>query len=322
MPWIIQPAYLGSKMVRISQAEVDALVAAQTARRIFANWYKTQDVPPPASVPISSIEPTVLGAPRVGSPMMTDNGIWQHNPSTYAYKWYAAGVVIAGATTATYTPVAGDLGKTIQSEVIASNAAGPSAPVKSNPTPAVVAATSGDPEPIPVNVLPPLINGSPQVGKAITITQGTWSGEVESFVYQWEVDNNDLPGATGNSYTPVAADEGKMLEAFVIAINSGGMSEEAHAVPVGPIAPAAAARETVKPAKSPVETTKTKDSTAAKPAAKPAPSTSPATKPTTPTEQDSKSSEYSTKVVVAKTDDKAVAGKVTAPKEGEEDGKE
>jgi GH25 family lysozyme M1 (1,4-beta-N-acetylmuramidase) len=94
---------------------------------------------PPAAHPA----PALSGAPAVGAPIETSGGTWTGTrPIALTYQWQrcsAAGTncaSIAGATEASYTPVAADYGKTLRAVVRAANALG-AASAASVPSPAV-----------------------------------------------------------------------------------------------------------------------------------------------------------------------------------------
>lgn len=93
----------------------------------------------------------------------------------------------------------------------------------------------------PSNTAVPVINGTPQVGQVLSVTDGTWSGSpTPTYTYQWNRDGADLSGETAATYTLVSADEGAMIGARVTATNSAG-SASASATAVGPITPFVAA---------------------------------------------------------------------------------
>jgi hypothetical protein len=69
---------------------------------------------------------------------ITGAGAWTNSPTSYTYQWKRDGVAITGATSITYTPVAADVGHQLTITVIASNAAGSSAPATSAPTAAII----------------------------------------------------------------------------------------------------------------------------------------------------------------------------------------
>lgn len=70
--------------------------------------------------PTNSVAPVVTGTGTVGQILSTTNGTWAAAGSiVYTYQWFRAGVLITGATAATYLLVAGDSGKTVTCNVTA-----------------------------------------------------------------------------------------------------------------------------------------------------------------------------------------------------------
>ncbi|MCU1557596.1 MAG: serine protease [Microbacteriaceae bacterium] len=67
----------------------------------------------------------------------------------------------------------------------------------------------------PVNTSPPTITGTPEVGKTLTASSGTWNVDGLTFAYQWQVDGVDIPGATKASYRVPTADQGKAVTVVV-----------------------------------------------------------------------------------------------------------
>src|SRR5207248_3339752 len=71
------------------------------------------------------------------------------------------------------------------------------------------------------------INGTPTVGTATTITQGSYTPSPTSRSYQWRLcDSNgancsDISGATNSTYTPVAGDVGSTLKVVETVSKSG-----------------------------------------------------------------------------------------------------
>jgi hypothetical protein len=84
--------------------------------------------------------PTVSGTPNEGQTLSVTNGTWTGPTPTFAYQWYRNSVAVAGATNNTFAlvvtdpgdpnddppvpPTPGDLGRTIQVRVTATNANG------------------------------------------------------------------------------------------------------------------------------------------------------------------------------------------------------
>ncbi|MCJ1685417.1 S8 family serine peptidase [Rathayibacter sp. VKM Ac-2928] len=73
----------------------------------------------------------------------------------------------------------------------------------------------------PLSGQTPTISGAAQVGKPLTATAGTWSPQPVALSYQWKRDGSVLQGATGASYTPVAADAGTTLTVTVTGTKTG-----------------------------------------------------------------------------------------------------
>jgi hypothetical protein len=102
------------------------------------------------------------------------------------------------------------------------------------------ALTFTGPPPVPMNVTPPSISGTPIVGKTLSLVHGTWSNPpIKSYSDQW-LDCDP----TGNACTPInkatnltykvqTTDEGHTIEVQESATNAGGTS----ASPATPSAP-------------------------------------------------------------------------------------
>lgn len=75
--------------------------------------------------PINTVLPAITGTTTSGQTLTSTTGTWTGTPTpTYTRAWYRDGVVIAGATAATYVLVAGDVGKRITVVVTATNTNG------------------------------------------------------------------------------------------------------------------------------------------------------------------------------------------------------
>jgi hypothetical protein len=80
--------------------------------------------PRAASAPTNSILPAISGALTEGSVLTAYEGVWANEPTSFTYQWKNAGVNINGATSKTYTIVAGDTGDAITVAVTGVNSAG------------------------------------------------------------------------------------------------------------------------------------------------------------------------------------------------------
>ena len=75
----------------------------------------------------------------------------------------------------------------------------------------------------------PTIRGTPQVGEELTASTSGISDadglDTARFAYQWIRTSADIGGATGSTYTPVAADEGERLKVRVDFTDDAGHAE-------------------------------------------------------------------------------------------------
>jgi DNA-binding beta-propeller fold protein YncE len=140
--------------LRVSVAAVGAggesapAVSAQTA-------VVTQ---PAGQAPVNLAPPQLSGLTQLAQMLSTSPGTWSNGPTSYAYQWERCNrrggrcVAIAGANAASYVLGAPELGSTLRASVVASNAAGPSAPARS-------AASSVVTSPSPVSHYEYVFNG-------------------------------------------------------------------------------------------------------------------------------------------------------------------
>jgi surface antigen len=172
--------------------------------------------------------PTISGTPQVGQPLTAAPGTWSPT-ATYAYAWIAGGTPIAGATGASYIPVAGDLRKTITVQVTASQPGYTSATVSSAATNPVAPGTF-------LNTSDPAISGTPRVGVELTASPGTWSPQA-TLSYQWLADGVHIAGATGRTFTPTPTEYQHKLTVEVTARRPGYLTGVAPSAATAPVAP-------------------------------------------------------------------------------------
>ena len=198
-------------------------------------------VPP---VPTLVFAPSITGTAQQGSVLSAHHGGWTNSPTSYAIQWTRCDgtgnscSAIAGATGATYTPTAADVGGTILVAETASNAGGASAQALSALTGAVTTPTGTIP--IPSLTSPPTLFGTARQGQTLVESHGTWTNNPSSFTYEWARCAGSactgIPGATAQSYTLTAADVGRTIVVSETAANAGGSSEAAassHSAIVG-----------------------------------------------------------------------------------------
>jgi len=89
-------------------------------------------------------------------------------------------------------------------------------------------ATAAQAQYAPQNTAPPTISGTPRVGQTLTATTGTWNGSPTAYAFQWLRCNPGgqacvaIPGATANTYTLQAPDQGNTIRVQVTATNASG----------------------------------------------------------------------------------------------------
>lgn len=82
--------------------------------------------------------------------------------------------------------------------------------------------------PAPSNNTAPALSGTQEVGYTLTCSQGSWSGGVDSYAYQWQEQlpgghpYEDVAGATSNTYTIIANDQAHIIRCKVTATNQVG----------------------------------------------------------------------------------------------------
>ena len=152
--------------------------------------------------------------------------------AVFAYQWLADDAAIGGATVATYTVVAGDVGKALKVRVTFTDDAGNEESLTSAATGAVAAANS------PATGAP-TISGTAQAGGTLTAdTSGIADSDGltgATFVYQWLVDNAAIGGATASTYTVVAGDVGKALKVRVTFTDNAGNEESLTSAATGAV---------------------------------------------------------------------------------------
>lgn len=103
-------------------------------------------------------------------------GTWRWDPTGYAYSWTRDGVVVDGATAASYAVTPADWGHLLACRVTATNATGPTT------------ATSAD----LTAMAPPQRTGAApsisQTGTTLTCVSGGWDGTEAAFTYAWTRD--------------------------------------------------------------------------------------------------------------------------------------
>ncbi len=157
--------------------------------------------------------PTITGTPKVAVQLTAVPGTWDTG-TTLAYQWTVDGSDIVGATTSTYTPDVGDVGKPVTVKVTSTKTGYATVTKESVATTPVAL---GD---LVLTPTPSFGGSAPRVGGTFTADPGTWDAGV-AFAYQWTSDGTDIPDATAITYTVSASDLGKAIAVKVTGSKTG-----------------------------------------------------------------------------------------------------
>jgi hypothetical protein len=162
-----------------------------------------------------AVTPTISGTAKVGRTLTAASGAWTTS-TAFAYQWFGGGTAIAGATKATFSPAAAQLGQTLSVQVTGTLAGYTSRSTTSASTSVVVKGT--------LVASNPTISGAPKVGAALSATTRTWTSGT-AFTYQWFGNGTALPGATQATFSPAAAQLGQKLSVKVTGRLAGYTSQ-------------------------------------------------------------------------------------------------
>jgi hypothetical protein len=198
-----------------------------------------------AAAPINTSPPTVTGTLMQDRTLTASNGTWSNNLTTFFYRWQrcaadgTACTNIDNAALKTYRLAAADVDHTVRVVVTASNSDGQTS---ANSKASDLVSANTDPK----NTVKPSVSGTAQPGEELTASDGTWTGGVRTFAYQWQrcdtagANCTDVAGATGKTYGVRGIDVDHTLRVVVKATNLAGsttVNSDVSAVVKAPTAP-------------------------------------------------------------------------------------
>ena len=168
----------------------------------------------------------INGRAQVGETLSTDVSTISDTDdfagTTFTYKWWADYSVIQGATGSTYTVVASNVAQSIWAEVEVTDIYDRRYVIQSLRTAAIVPANSAA-------TGAPTNGGTAQVGQTLNVDTSSIADEDGldnvSYSYQWLADDANIRGATGPTYTLVAADVRKAIKSRVSFTDDAGNQE-------------------------------------------------------------------------------------------------
>jgi purple acid phosphatase-like protein/calcineurin-like phosphoesterase family protein len=155
--------------------------------------------------------PSIEGTVSVGRTVTANPGEWSSSATTLSYQWLADGEPIAGATSKAYKIAAADQGKELQVKVTGELEGFQATSATSAGI--IVAGRKLQPSAVTVS-------GTFQVGGTVTAAASAWTPPAD-LTYQWLRDGAPIGGATAPSYSPVAADAGRLLQVKVTGTAAG-----------------------------------------------------------------------------------------------------
>lgn len=171
--------------------------------------------------------PTLTGTPQVGAPLTVTPGTWKPEASV-RFQWLVDGIVIPGATDATYVPVAELVGHTVAVKVVATHK-------KFAPSSITIPTSAPVAKGVLSAVEAPVVSGDPIVNQTLTATPGAWSPTPSESEIRWRADNKPIAGASGPQLTLTNELVGKEITAVSKARLEGYTRTRTTSAPVGPV---------------------------------------------------------------------------------------
>ncbi|MDQ7993492.1 MAG: hypothetical protein AAGC63_16155, partial [Propionicimonas sp.] len=180
------------------------------------------------------------GAPKAGGVLTANPGAWTPAATAFTYQWYRVdrknkARPIRGATAPAYTPGAADVGNRLR-VVVTGRSPGYRAAARASATTAKVATGTL------IAPNPDLGGITPEATVLLSPAIGTWGPAPVTLRFAWVSvaggRETAIPGATAASFTPRAADIGKVLRLKVTGSKAGFATLTRTATYAGPVAAA------------------------------------------------------------------------------------
>jgi surface antigen len=177
----------------------------------------------------NTADPTVSGAPRVGTTLTANAGGWAPAGPAVRYQWLADGSPVSGATSSSFPLTSAQKDKRIAVRVTATRIGY-----------AAVSAVSAATEPVDSGALRttarPVISGDPVVGSTLSTTSGSFTPAPDSVRLQWRADGVAIAGANRPTLEVTPGLRGKSLRVVATASRQGVKNLKAASRVFGPVA--------------------------------------------------------------------------------------
>jgi len=221
-----------SRTLKVAAAQLGTTIRAKvTATKSGAHSGTAQSAPTDQvakGVFVNTVAPSVPTKAQVGVPLATVRGTWSPK-GTFAYQWLAGGDPISGATTASFTPTADQLGAGLKVRVSLSAPGYRTKRMTTDPTAGVIPGEF-------VAATAPAITGTAQVDQPLSASPGQWTPAGRTTL-QWLVNGKPVDGATSTTYTPTADDLRKTISVRVTVRQRGYDDATATSVETPNVAP-------------------------------------------------------------------------------------
>ncbi|MCZ4497512.1 MAG: domain containing protein [Marmoricola sp.] len=178
----------------------------------------------------ASTAPSVVGSPQVGEQLKLTPGTWTRSGATYTYQWLSGGVLVPGATRATYTPSAAQVGHTVSVRVTAAKSGFQTSSSTSKKSELVA---PGDVDVVSA----PVLSGIAKVGGTLTSSQPRFAPTPEVLAYRWYADGDLVVGSYDPTLDLTADQLGKTITLTTVAKRPGYLRQEATSVASAAVLP-------------------------------------------------------------------------------------
>jgi hypothetical protein len=190
---------------------------------------------------VATANPTIRGVLRYRGVMTVNPGTWNQPGVAFSYRWLRDGSPVG--TGDSYAPLEADIGHRFTVEVTARKAG-------FAPTSVVTSRVTVKPAYAPTMAAAPVVHGTAQVGRILTVTYGAWSDWRTTTTFQWLRDGEPIPGETSAAHQVNSADVGHTLSIRLIGSLHAHESGGSESPPTAPVVKAAAPTASRAPAVS------------------------------------------------------------------------